>query len=195
MGTSLHPFIECRGVDGWEYVETDISHPGGYAMMACLFGWRNCCNYEPIAGERGLPDDISDELSQLLGNPPTCSWIGLWEIQRIDWSETANKIDSRTSFYDSEHNYVKKAAGFSLPVRQEDEGYMGRVREGKEVTVTLTDDNFQFEAGDEVTLVRELRNREYAKSDGWERIFDEMKRLADKYGGEGNVRLVAVAMG
>jgi len=164
-------------------------------MMACLFGWRNCCNYEPIAGERGLPDDISDELSQLLGNPPTCSWIGLWEIQRIDWSETANKIDSRTSFYDSEHNYVKKAAGFSLPVRQEDEGYMGRVREGKEVTVTLTDDNFQFEAGDEVTLVRELRNREYAKSDGWERIFDEMKRLADKYGGEGNVRLVAVAMG
>ena len=164
-------------------------------MMACLFGWRNYCNYEPIAGQRGLPDDISDELSRLLGNPPQCSWIGLWEIERIDWSETAEDIDSRTSFYDSDGSYVKKTAGFSLPVTEEDEGYMSRVREGEEVTVTLTEDNFEFDAGDEVTLVRELRDRKYAKGDGWEEIFDTMRKFADEYGGEENVRLVAVAMG
>lgn len=29
-------------------------------MMACFFGWRNYCNYEPIAGQRGIPDDVCD---------------------------------------------------------------------------------------------------------------------------------------
>ena len=195
MGTSLHPFVECRGDDGWEYVETNVNHPGGYAMMACLFGWRNYCNYEPIAGERGFPDDLSDELGRLLESPPTCSWIGLWEIERIDWRETAEDRDARTSFYDADGNYVKKVGGFSLPVAAEDEGYMDRVDAGERVTVTLTNDYFEFEAGDEVTLVRELRDRAYARTDGWAENFDTMRRLANEYGGEENVRLIVVAMG
>ncbi|MCU4974512.1 hypothetical protein OB955_17470 [Halobacteria archaeon AArc-m2/3/4] len=193
MGTTLLMDIECRCEDSWEYVETDVSHPGGYAMMACLFGWRNYCNYDPIAGQRGLPDDVSDKLSQF--DPLSCSWIGLWEIERIDWSETAEEIDSRTSFYDSEGNYVTKIGGFSLPVETEDEEYMSRVWEGEEVTVTLTEDHFEFDAGDEVTLVRELRDREYAMNEAWKEIFDTMRKLADEHGGEENVRLVVAASG
>jgi len=72
---------------------------------------------------------------------------------------------------------------------------MARVREGEEVTVTLTEDNFEFDAGDKVTLVRELRDREYAKSEGWKEIFDTMRELADEYGGVENVRLIAAASG
>lgn len=193
MGTSLHLAIECRGKNGWEYVDTDICHPGGYEMMACLFGWRNYCNYEPVAGVRGLPDNVSSDLIHL--DEFQCSWIGLWEIERIDWSETAEDIDSRTSFYDSSGNYVTKIAGFSLPVEKADKGYMRRVEKGEEVTVTVTEDHSEFDAGEDVTLVRELRDRNYAKSDGWEYIFETMRDLAGEYGGKENVRLIAAAFG
>jgi hypothetical protein len=84
---------------------------------------------------------------------------------------------------------------FRFQLKKKMRGLMNRVRMGEEVTVTLTEDNFEFDAGEEVTLVRELRDREYAKGEAWEEIFDTMRGLADEYGGEENVRLIVAASG
>lgn len=66
MGASIHLYFECKTDTWWEFVETDVSHPGEYDMMGCLFGIRNHCNFEPIAPpDRGIPDDASDQFERL----------------------------------------------------------------------------------------------------------------------------------
>jgi len=196
MGTSLHLNVECKTDTGWEFVETDVSHPGGYDMMGCLFGIRNHCNFEPIVPpDRGIPDDASDQFDPLRDNDEfLTTWVGLDEIEAVDWNEYANSRDSRVSFYDENGNYVKKVGAFSVPC-EEDGDYMGRVNNGEEVTLTLATDWFEFDAGDEVTLVREWRQRKDVKNDGWEENFEILRRLAGEYGGPEDVRMIAIAVG
>jgi hypothetical protein len=62
MGTDIHGWIEINdGIpDEWfgvVNIEPIVSRH--YDMFACLFGVMNYANFRPIIPERGLPTDIS----------------------------------------------------------------------------------------------------------------------------------------
>jgi hypothetical protein len=70
---------------------------GDYDMFGCLFGVMNYANFKPIAPERGLPADSSEQIRQELeqfGNTAfSTTWISWREVQAINWEEAAEKAD------------------------------------------------------------------------------------------------------
>src|SRR5437870_9162928 len=78
-------------------------------MFGCLFGVMNFANFRPIAPERGIPSDTSEEVSHDVlkfgewARFPT--WITWDEIKAIDWNEMGIKCDRRV------HKYLKQGDG------------------------------------------------------------------------------------
>ncbi len=77
----------------WEWfgiVKIDRLVHRSYGMFGVLFGWRNGYRFTPLVGERGIPEDMSDELRVTrdeYGGSIHPTWV-LWsEVATVDWNE------------------------------------------------------------------------------------------------------------
>lgn len=160
-----------------------------YDVFGSVFGVRNYANFRPIAPERGIPGDSSEELKQIFGTSEeysfSPSWITWSEIKTIDWEEEAEKEDSRLWIYD-------KGKGDEY-VLTEKAGYSHSMLAQK---LSLTEETIA--ASWKHGQVWEIEGRRYevvrmkrkqALTRGWELLFQLMEVLATSSGDEG-VRLV-----
>ena len=73
MGTDITGAIECRpwpkfNPEGsWVYaIALDLLYTGrSYDAFGCLFGVRNYAGFRPLAPDRGLPEDTTEETRRL----------------------------------------------------------------------------------------------------------------------------------
>lgn len=106
MSTDVSGMIECRpGARIWGHDDEDTVWEAGidllllntgnaYDGLACLFGIRNSFGFQPLAEDRGLPDDASDGLREMYagyGGPQDVygtTWLSWAELAAVDWQET-----------------------------------------------------------------------------------------------------------
>ncbi|GAB5494652.1 MAG: hypothetical protein Phog2KO_48670 [Phototrophicaceae bacterium] len=133
MGTDISGWVEGKRYDEWygivylrHYLHRD------YDAFACLFGVTNHARFTPIASNRGIPQDASEETysDEFLYMDSTYgqTWISLDEIEAIDWNEYAKKNDKRVIQYHRDENghWIKKYKS-RLPHPE----IIDRTREGK----------------------------------------------------------------
>jgi hypothetical protein len=181
MGCDIHGFVECRVTygtldeedTGWHAaIDLDLLYGGrDYDAFGCLFGVRNYAGFRPLAGERGLPDDVSAQTQNAYeewspdGHSP--SWISWAELARVDWNEPADAVDERV------HEY-RLTPG------------QGWVLAGK----SFRDGQRRPEGSDRLCRVVRMVRRDAVPEDGeWAPVWTIMRALADIHGSE-NVRLV-----
>jgi hypothetical protein len=59
MGTDIHAVFEAKINDRWQVIESEYEEDRDYVLFALLAGVRNYYSIEPIAANRGIPDDLS----------------------------------------------------------------------------------------------------------------------------------------
>ncbi|CAM3268422.1 hypothetical protein [Stackebrandtia soli] len=94
MGTDIHGHIECRPefMDWTRAIDIELLYEGrGYDEFAMLFGVRNDADHVPVAEGRGLPSDVSDEISVDVDGCHGATWIGWDEILTVDWAASAGE--------------------------------------------------------------------------------------------------------
>jgi hypothetical protein len=119
VGTDISGAIECRPVfrdppqhtsgKAWEFA-IDLGQlyvTRDYDAFGCLFGVMNFAGFEPVAAERGLPEDAAPQTAELAARwehfSPT--WVNWAEIAAVDWSEPATRPDARI------HEYTRDETG------------------------------------------------------------------------------------
>ena len=82
MSTDIAGWVEIKRNEHWSgAVRIQKIIRRNYQMFDFLFGGRSDNYDEAIAGNRGIPDDISSEVE-------FCeTWMGVEEIQAIDWEK------------------------------------------------------------------------------------------------------------
>ncbi|MGW3040735.1 hypothetical protein ACWC9T_11970 [Kitasatospora sp. NPDC001159] len=186
MGADIHGFVECRATYGtldedkarWHAaIDLDLLYGGrSYDAFGCLFGVRNHAGFRPLAGDRGIPADVSSRTRQAYqewdpdGHSP--SWISWAELATVDWDEPAEAVDERVQEYKRtpEQGWVRAGKSFR--------GRQGR-SEGAE----------WIEDGILLRVVRMVRRDAVPEDGEWAPVWKTMSALADVHGGE-NVRLV-----
>jgi hypothetical protein len=119
LGTDIRGRVEIKDewLDDWvSVVNIGPILSRQYDMFACLFGVMNYANFRPLAPERGIPADTSQEVARdLLDHEQNAlfpTWIGWDEIQAIDWNEAGIKPDERVHRYEMQDGghlrYVSK---------------------------------------------------------------------------------------
>ncbi len=103
MGCDIYGWVEVNTwpkVEFWEPIINCDFLRRNYNMFAYLFGVRNYMNINPIAKERGLPENVSEEYADRFKDNPdihSTSWISLEELNKIDWNniegEEGEKLD------------------------------------------------------------------------------------------------------
>ncbi|MFJ3519991.1 MULTISPECIES: hypothetical protein [unclassified Streptomyces] len=105
MGIDIHGFIECRW-DRWLdeddrrwFGAIDMTHlynGRSYVAFGALFGVRDT-SFRPLADDRGLPPDVSEETLADFGpwssDAIGASWITWEELVATDWDEAAREVD------------------------------------------------------------------------------------------------------
>jgi hypothetical protein len=209
------------GIDitGWVEIKTPwseswlpiIGHVGvlvgrNYDAFGCLFGVNNYAHFAPIAAERGLPDNLSEQLKQEneklvrvfgpfgQGAFFLPSWV-LWsELKAVDWDEEAEAADSRLHRYhrneQGELVYETKSA-WSRPFAEHTTAGEAEVRasvvESLVAPRTYTEGQ-EWEIDGVIYRAEKMRRRD-ALSEGWQMLFQLMETLAGTYGDD-RVRLV-----
>ncbi|GIH21444.1 hypothetical protein Raf01_96160 [Rugosimonospora africana] len=122
VGVDIDGFIEVRPWPSWPDLPHEIEWEAAarldclyatrnYDAFGCLFGVMNYAGFRPVAADRGLPPDASEQAQQSFRDAdadagrlwPT--WIGWDEIQQVDWNESAEHADARL------HRYERDNAG------------------------------------------------------------------------------------
>lgn len=94
MGCDIHCYLERKDGDRWELVDA-VKIDRDYNLFGILAGVRNQGGWNPIASQRGLPDDASEELkaiefSSTNPNDPLSthshSWLTIAELIEYPWS-------------------------------------------------------------------------------------------------------------
>ncbi|MFJ9598016.1 hypothetical protein ACIRS3_35385 [Streptomyces virginiae] len=106
MSTDVSGMIECRpGARLWGSDDDDSMWEAGidllhlnmgnaYDGLACLFGIRNSFGFQPLAEDRGFPDDASEGLQREFadcGGPHYVhgtTWLTWSELETTDWQGT-----------------------------------------------------------------------------------------------------------
>ncbi|MDD9379799.1 hypothetical protein M8Z33_24690 [Streptomyces sp. ZAF1911] len=186
MGADIHGFIECRVTYGtideedssWgAAIDLAFLYGGrNYDAFGCLFGVRNYAGFRPLAQERGLPPDVTDEVRGRYEDAPDLfhspSWIGWEELVAVDWDEHALTLDARV------HEYRYSVERGLCEVGKSFQNLDGR-SEGDE-----------WVQGGRIMRVERMTRREAVPEDGeWAPVWATMKALADAHGPE-HVRLV-----
>jgi hypothetical protein len=185
VGVDIHGWIEVKApMDEWRgVVKLDGIGPDRvHDMFGCLFGVMNLANFRPIAPERGLPADLSYEVTEELvrwpeewGQEPCWpTWITGAEIVAIDWDEESEKADGRIHRYKRRGDGELFLEGKSVP-RQDSP--VARLKEGE-----------VLEADDIVYKAERIRRKD-TLSGNWQLLFKLMATLSEHYGQE-SVRMV-----
>lgn len=187
MGTDIHGFVECRAayrtlevedVSGWHgAIDLDLLYGGcGYDAFGCLFGVRNYAGFRPLAAERGLPGDASNEARREYESwgrdAHNATWVGWEELSRVDWEERAERVDDRV------HEFTRDPSGDWVPAGK---GFWDRADrpEGDE----------WIQDGRLFRRVRMSRRDAVPERGEWAPVWATMRALADVHGDE-HVRLV-----
>lgn len=195
MGTDITGWIETRDSDDEKWIAvTPLFFPlanRNYGIFANLFGVRNGGVFRPIAPERGLPEDCSDEVRQAFeeanaaypGEIFGTTWITCGEIKAIDWEEqgTTRKLNKYTKdpegelIFTGEHIYEKSNL---YPLEQSDVSeenlLAGRVDWGQEGKT--------WEFGDVVYKVDHIRRKDALFEDeNWELVFKLIDLITRDY--------------
>ncbi len=140
-------------------------------MFGSLFGVA-MSHFVPVAPNRGLPSDISEEASDdyltwdcVMGE----TWISLPEIQAISWDEEA--VDYRP------HEYIPDETGRLVYVSRD-----------KMKPTDPTEEGNTWQVGSSVFKVEKVPRSAFLKAD-WRLLFRLMENLAAEYGNDG-VRFV-----
>ena len=101
MGADIHGWVEVGDDETWyAVINAGQLLDRNYDTFGMLFGVRNRAGFTPVAPDRGLPTDISDEVREH-GNPPegadddawicyhSPTWISWAEVRAIQWEESA----------------------------------------------------------------------------------------------------------
>lgn len=91
MGCDIYGWVEVRNKSGdWnrQIRITELTKPD-YALFGLLFGVRSYSYYIPLAEERGLPDDLSNETR--IESEPDWTHSHSW----ITWAEIISNFDNK----------------------------------------------------------------------------------------------------
>ncbi|WP_418960494.1 hypothetical protein [Streptomyces tritici] len=187
MGTDIHGFLECRtnyrtldaeDMTGWHgAVDLDLLYSGrDYDAFGCLFGVRNLAGFRPLAAERGLPGDVSEEARRRYEgwgrDAHDATWIGWDELSRVDGDELAEQVDERV------HMFTRVASGDWVLTGKGFWDHADRP-EGDE----------WIQDGRLFRVVRTSRRDAVPEGGEWAPVWATMRALADVHGDE-HVRLV-----
>ncbi len=88
------PYLSDRRWDAVVKIGSIIQR--NYNAFGCLFGVMNLVNFAPLAAERGMPDDVSEEAEaaylEATEEPASAfspSWITWAELRAADWDARA----------------------------------------------------------------------------------------------------------
>jgi hypothetical protein len=193
--------VECRvssrsaSVAIWQ-VAADLAAlriPRDYDAFGCLFGVTNYAHFRPVAADRGLPADASDDVvAAHAGSGRSAfgaTWVGWLEIEAIDWDEPAEHPDSRihrfTDGPDGTLAFAGKSSWNSDLAR-----LLGvTIAEGVSGDRTWPEGS-EWRMGHSVYRSVRLRRRDAVPSDGgWQATWEIMRILAGLHGDDA-VRLV-----
>jgi len=140
--------------------------------FGCLFGIRNPSNFVPVAAERGLPPDKSEEVEKDADEQDWCyghTWITWQELTQIDWNESVINAFVR--------RYKKNEKGEWIS----DGGFIPNT------PINYVEGN-SWEEGGCLNKVERITRADAVKGT-FDLVFDLMERLAKNFGDE-FVRLV-----
>lgn len=174
MGCDIHGYIEVKKSDWADYWDAcmDIKSIIGrnYSMFATLFGVRNYDEFNAVAPDRGLPQNVSDEVKadfETWGcDAHSPSFITLQEFKNINWDEHGTTLSQFIDCYKLGEN--KPFASFisSSELRPADYRLL---QQGETVTKG------------EITYKRNFSKKSDAKSKDWELLFSIMEQLQNFY--------------
>jgi hypothetical protein len=193
VGTDIAGGVEIRPHGpGSPWLLADVSLkdlPRHYDAFGLLFGVRNFAGFDAVAPGRGLPDDVSPELSGL-GLPGSeehdHTWVSWAELARIDWNAQAPRVDDRI------HEYQVTGEGLRLVGKAGRHGNAWRAVAGESADPRGSSypEGTQWRSDDRIWRVERLSQGDVLRSDPQLRaLFDTMRELAELHGGD-NVRLV-----
>jgi len=116
MGCDIHLYVERHQEGRWQALanpeepEAEWYHNWlwdgrNYRLFAILADVRNYEDWQPLSDPRGLPEDVSDLISQEASGAIDChsfSWLGLQELYDFDWAQTAGTMTRYVSREDAE---------------------------------------------------------------------------------------------
>lgn len=182
MGVSIYGWVEVRDGKEWfgvinisEIIDDD------YDMFGMLFGVKNYTGFEPIAEDRGLPEDISflakKDYDEWEGRVFGTTWVTWKELKQINWDEESPYPDGRVHIYIVQPDGSEKYYGKAWLISDLSEEDYKRIWKGEEIR-----------KGKRVYRAERIRRRDILDRD-WQMLFELMEVLAKYYGDE-NVRLV-----
>lgn len=184
MGCDMHGFVEVKDGACWK-AKIDVGKDVGrnYDIFGLLFGVRNVVRFKPVAPDRDIPRDASDEYLTLYGrwvaDAHSMSWITLQEIEAIDWDKPNADLDGRIREYVDGKMMVKFGSRGGL-----DEEQLAALERGDEIKSTHT-----FSGKPSILKMEKATPREVLSKD-WQTLIERMRQLAEKAGGSDCVRLV-----
>ena len=201
MGTDISGVIECRPVfgypsqyasrKGWEFAIDlgQLYDTRDYDSFGCLFGVMNFAGFEPVAAERGFPEDMAQRTADLATRRACAfpTWVNWAEIAAVDWSEPATRPDSRI------HEYTRNEAGeWRMRGKAGQSPQFARLvgMTPVEAAATSWPDGSQWLDGDVRYRAETLTRAEAVQPDGaWQPVWSVMETLAGLHGPD-HVRLV-----
>lgn len=188
---------ERRDKERWKPAIAELSPFVGrsYDTFSCLFGVRDYVPFEPVAPQRGFPENVTDLVRDRAWTDVgengeyksgfechDATYVTLEELKNVDWDEESEGLDRRVAVVDDDGDYRFKAAYISGMKDLTDE-QMQRLNNGENVEWGETDDGKRY-------LKRLRPTRRSVLSGAWEYlIFELMDKLGERFGDE-NVRLV-----
>jgi hypothetical protein len=204
VGVDIDGFIEVRPWASWPDLPNELEWEAtvrldclyvtpDYDAFGCLFGVMNYAGFRPVAADRGLPSDASEQTRRTFHDPhreglwPT--WIGWDEIQQVDWSEPAEHADARL------HRYERNDTG--QWVLRSKASWSREALEAQGVPVpppgtapNVWPDGSVWTKGDVQFRAERLTRRDAIPDEGsWRPVWEVMAVLARLHGDE-NCRLV-----
>ncbi|MFD7553108.1 hypothetical protein ACFV9E_01030 [Streptomyces sp. NPDC059835] len=198
MGTDMFGYIEARW-DRWRdeddrewHMAIDTMHlynGRSYLAFGCLFGVRDN-TFRPLAADRGLPPDASEEVRAQLGDGRYGdSWITWAELSATDWNEPATEVDDCVLEYrrDAEGAWEMYGRNTNLTRFAELSGITDP--RALHRAARSHPEGTEWHDGDHLFRIGRLRRKDAVDSE-WEPIWSVMRTLAAIHGDDA-VRLVA----
>lgn len=143
-------------------------------MFGLLFGVRNLAQFEPIAAERGVPDDDWNHYNDIdeddfIEGCHSHSYILASEISSIDWEqESSDYFDGTFVYEDGKEEWI---VGYAYSSNKPN------CKNGEEIRI-----------GNKIYRSIKMKQKD-ALSEEWKIVFDMIKLLSD-YHGEDSVRMI-----
>jgi hypothetical protein len=188
MGTDIAGWVEIKSwldEEKWKGILQIWPLIGRDDMFGCLFGIENRVGFKPIAPDRGLPADISDEARKNFEEehakypqaPFGATWITWSEIKTINWDEEPE--EPKYYLYTHYKGADEEIVGSSVGVCSSgEEAAQWLVLNAEALGTYGWKEGEMWEKDDRMYQVKKVTRKEAALDEGWEILFKLMKRVA-----------------